>query len=113
VRKTDFPRGGKKRTNKLTFPPESAKLCRRTEADVLSDLLEQIGLRAGLPDGLFSNQKSHFLGFRLEIFINFMAIWNISWIFGIFYDHSVHFVFIWYIFFSFGIMHQEKSGNPD
>jgi hypothetical protein len=28
----------------------------------------------------------------------FMAIWNILWIFGIFYDHSLHFVFIWYIF---------------
>jgi hypothetical protein len=27
-----------------------------------------------------------------------MAIWNILWIFGIFYDHSVHFVFIWYLF---------------
>jgi hypothetical protein len=38
-----------------------------------------------------------------------MAIWNILWIFAIFYDHPVHFVFIWYIF---GIMHPEKSGNP-
>jgi hypothetical protein len=28
----------------------------------------------------------------------FMAIWNISWRFGIFYDHLVDFVFIWYIF---------------
>jgi hypothetical protein len=27
-----------------------------------------------------------------------MAIWNILWRFGIFYDHLVHFVFIWYIF---------------
>jgi hypothetical protein len=44
--------------------------------------------------------------------IYFMAIWNILWIIGIFYDRSVHFVFIGYIFSSFGIMHQEKSGNP-
>jgi hypothetical protein len=28
----------------------------------------------------------------------FMAIWNILWRFGIFYDHFVHFLFIWYIF---------------
>jgi hypothetical protein len=44
--------------------------------------------------------------------IYFMAIWNISWIFGIFYDHLVHFVFIWYIYSGFGIMYQEKSVNP-
>jgi hypothetical protein len=47
-----------------------------------------------------------------KILIHFMAIWNILWRFGIFYDHLVHFVFIWYIFYSFGIMYQEKSGNP-
>jgi hypothetical protein len=41
-----------------------------------------------------------------------MAIWNILWRFGIFYNHLVHFVFIWYIFSGFGIMYQEKSGNP-
>jgi hypothetical protein len=33
-----------------------------------------------------------------KMLIYFMAIWNILWIFGIFYDHLVHFVFIWYIF---------------
>jgi hypothetical protein len=27
-----------------------------------------------------------------------MAIWNISWRFGVFYDHVVQFGFIWYIF---------------
>jgi hypothetical protein len=31
-----------------------------------------------------------------------MTTWNISWRFGIFYDHLVHFVFIWYIFSGFG-----------
>jgi hypothetical protein len=46
------------------------------------------------------------------MFIYFMAIWNILWRFGIFYDHLVHFVFIWYIFSGFGIIYQEKSGNP-
>jgi hypothetical protein len=41
-----------------------------------------------------------------------MAIWNILWRFGIFYDLLLHLVFIWYIFSGFGIMYQEKSGNP-
>jgi hypothetical protein len=41
-----------------------------------------------------------------------MAICNILWTFGIFYDHLVQFVFICYIFSSHGIMHQKKSGNP-
>jgi hypothetical protein len=71
---------------------------------------------AGLPDGLFSNQKSqfgkNFYGFRLENVDVFYTIWNILRIFFIFCDHSVHFVFIWYIFSIFGIMDQEKSGNP-
>jgi hypothetical protein len=35
----------------------------------------------------------------------FMAIWNISRLFGIFYDPLVHFVVIWYILFT--------SGSPD
>jgi hypothetical protein len=37
-----------------------------------------------------------------KMFIYVMAIWNILWRFGIFYDHLVHFVFIWYILYSFG-----------
>jgi hypothetical protein len=41
-----------------------------------------------------------------------MAIWNILWPFGIFYDHLVQFVFFWCIFSGFGTMHLEKSGNP-
>jgi hypothetical protein len=40
-----------------------------------------------------------------KMFIYFMAILNILWSFGIFYDHSVRFS-------GFGIMYQEKSGNP-
>jgi hypothetical protein len=71
--------------------------------------------RAGLPDGLFSDQKSQF-GLILEdvrlknVDIYFMTIWNILTTFGIFYDYFVHSVFI---FSSLGILHQEKSGNPD
>jgi hypothetical protein len=87
-----------------------------------ADLLQKIAspgkskLRAGLPDGLFSNQKSHFglifEGLRLEnvdIFYGHLEYLRNFWIF---YDHWVHFVIIWYIFFGFGIMYQEKSGNP-
>jgi hypothetical protein len=71
---------------------------------------------AGLPDGFFQTKNPNF-GKKFwasdwKIFINFTAIWDILWIFGIFYDHSVHFVFIWYIFSSFGILHQDKSGSP-
>jgi hypothetical protein len=35
----------------------------------------------------------------------YMAIWNILWTFGVFYNHLVHFS-------GFGIVYQEKSGNP-
>jgi hypothetical protein len=41
-----------------------------------------------------------------------MAIWNILWRIGIFYNYFVHFVFSRYIFQGFCIMYQEKSGNP-
>jgi hypothetical protein len=41
-----------------------------------------------------------------------VAVYNILWTFGKFYDHLVHFVLIWYIFSCFGITYQEKSGNP-
>jgi hypothetical protein len=47
-----------------------------------------------------------------NMFMYFIAVLNILWRFGIFYDHLVHFVFILYIFSGFGIMYQEKSGNP-
>jgi hypothetical protein len=47
------------------------------------------------------------------MFKYFMAIWNILWRFGIFYDRLVHFKFIWYIFSSLGIMYKDKSGNPE
>jgi hypothetical protein len=41
-----------------------------------------------------------------------MAVCNLLWTFGKFYDHMVHFVLIWYIFSGSGITYQEKSGNP-
>jgi hypothetical protein len=41
-----------------------------------------------------------------------MAVCNILWALGKFYEHLVHFVLIWYIFSGFGITYQEKSGNP-
>jgi hypothetical protein len=63
--------------------------------------------RAGLPDGLFSNQKSQFgyiLGvLQWKILEYFMTIWsilrpfgNISWPFGIFCGHLVYFSPFWY-----------------
>jgi hypothetical protein len=45
-----------------------------------------------------------------KMLIVFMAIWNILWIFGIFYDYLVHFVLIWCIFPVWVI--PRKSGNP-
>jgi hypothetical protein len=60
---------------------------------------------------LFSDQKSQFwyiffgaLDWKMLIYV--MAIWNISWTFGKFYDHSVRFVLIVYIFSGFGITFQ-------
>jgi hypothetical protein len=46
------------------------------------------GFQAGLPDGLFSNQKSQF-GYILEG----LAMENL----GLFYDHLVYFITIWSI----------------
>jgi hypothetical protein len=44
----------------------------------------------------------------LKMLIHFIALWNISRTFGIFYYR----VFIWNIFSSLGLMYQDKSGNP-
>jgi hypothetical protein len=72
-------------------------------------------LGTGLPDGLFSNQKSqfgeNFHGLWLKTLIHIISGWNVLQIYGIFYDHLVNFVFIWCIFSCLGIMHQEKSGR--
>jgi hypothetical protein len=66
-----------------------------------------------LPDGFFSNQKSHLEGLRLKnvnIFYGhleyFTEILDILCPFGTFCIHLVHFS-------CFGIMCQETSGNPE
>jgi hypothetical protein len=71
---------------------------------------------SGVPDGIFSNQKSQ-LGKILEgygmakvgIFYGHLeyikVIWYILWPFG-------NLVAIWYILPRFGTLCQEKSGNP-
>jgi hypothetical protein len=60
-----------------------------------------------LPDGFFSNQKTHFgkilEGLRVE---NYGHLEYFIGDFGTFFVHLVHFS-------GFGIMYQEKSGNPD
>jgi hypothetical protein len=74
---------------------------------------KQMSFLPGLPDYLFSNQKSQFWSTLEWIMLNnFMAIWNILGTLGIFYDNLVHFMLFWYIFSGFGIMYLEKSGNP-
>jgi hypothetical protein len=45
-------------------------------------------------------------------FIYFMAIWNILWRVGIFYDHFGTFCIHLGHLSGFGTMYQEKSGNP-
>jgi hypothetical protein len=59
-------------------------------------------LKTGLPDGLFSNQKS-------QILVNFGGplngkLWYIFWPFGIFYGHLEYFMGIWYNLWPFGIV---------
>jgi hypothetical protein len=76
-------------------------------------------LAAGLPDGLFSNQKIqiwvNFGGSCTgRCWYNFMDTWSILRSFVIFYGHSVYIVSGNLVYFSrFGILFQEKSGNPD
>jgi hypothetical protein len=68
-------------------------------------------LLSGLPDGVFSNQKSQFakileglamkdvgVGIKMAIwYILHMVIWYILWLFGTFDGYLVHFMVIWYI----------------
>jgi hypothetical protein len=78
---------------------------------------------SGLPDGLFSKQKSQFgeilgghclgrcwyilrpFGLFYGYLVYFAAIWYILWQLGILYGHLVYFSRL-------GMLHQEKSGNP-
>jgi hypothetical protein len=53
-------------------------------------------LSPGLPDGIFSNQKSQFW-----LILEGLAMEDV----GIFYDHLVYFTAIWYIMWPFGIFY--------
>jgi hypothetical protein len=82
-------------------------------------------VQAGLPDGIFSWQKSQFgkifEGLAFEVVDMFHCL-----LVHVFYGHLVHFMAIWYTYFiaiwyilwsfgifsGFGILHHEKSGNP-
>jgi hypothetical protein len=74
---------------------------------------QEVTPEPGLPDGIFSNQKSQFgqilegIGFEnVDIFNGHLVCFTDNWDF---YDiHLVHFVFVRYIFSSFGIMYQEN-----
>jgi hypothetical protein len=70
-------------------------------------------LRSGLPDGLFSNQKSQFGYFVRSCYGNLGIFYDhLVYFTAIFYGHLVYFVVTWYIFTRFGILDHEKSGNP-
>jgi hypothetical protein len=66
-------------------------------------------VRPGLPDGMFSDQKSQIvyilesLGLEnVGTYTYIMVIWYILWPFGIFYGHLVYFMAIWNILWPFG-----------
>jgi hypothetical protein len=72
---------------------------------------------SGLPDGIFSDQKSPFgrilegpgmenVGIFYGHFEYLTALWYIVWPFVTFCDHTVYFS-------HFGMLYQKKSGNPD
>jgi hypothetical protein len=75
--------------------------------------MRQLG-KPGLPDGIFSSQKSKFGKFLEGLATkDVMAIWYILQPYGIFYGHLVYLLVIWYIFYRFGMLWQEKSGYPE
>jgi hypothetical protein len=69
------------------------------------------GLGAGLPDGIFLNQKSKFLEGLAMVDVGILYVWP----FGLYYGHLGNFMNIWYNLCSFGALFgtifQEKSGN--
>jgi hypothetical protein len=72
---------------------------------------------AGLPDGIFSNQKSQF-GYILECLVmedvgKFYGLSSILLPFRIFYWHLVYFVDVLVYFFPVLVCCTKKSGNPD
>jgi hypothetical protein len=73
--------------------------------------------RAGLPDGLFSNQNPILGKFWRVLFwkilVYFMAtVYNCQLPIGKFNGHLLHFVVIWYIFFSFWFIVPRKIWQP-
>jgi hypothetical protein len=70
----------------------------------------------GLPDGLFSNQKSQFGSNWRVLHWRMLVYFMYTWSFVIFYGHFVYIYIyikvIWYIFSHFGILYLEKSGTP-
>jgi hypothetical protein len=72
----------------------------------------------GLPDGIFSNQKSIFwVNFRRSCYGKYIGICTtrtffILRLFGIACGHLEHFVVIWYIFFSFWYVAPIKIWQP-
>jgi hypothetical protein len=71
-------------------------------------------LKAGLPDGLISNQNPNLGKFWRAL------DWKTLWPCVMFHGRFGYFMIVWYILCSFGrffpgfgIMYQEKSGNPD
>jgi hypothetical protein len=51
---------------------------------------EKPQLSPGLPDDIFSNQKSYFGKNALYLYLYFMVIWSVLQPFGIFYGRWVH-----------------------
>jgi hypothetical protein len=71
--------------------------------------------RAGLPDGLVSNQSfgTFWKAFELEILISFVTIWNSLWQFALFHVNMVPIRCGHLLYYPhFGILYREKSGNP-
>jgi hypothetical protein len=72
-----------------------------------------VGLAPGLPDGIFSYQNPKLGKFwralEWKMLVYFMSIRNILWQFGIFHGNLVYFygnlVAIWYISWQFGIFY--------
>jgi hypothetical protein len=69
---------------------------------------------AGLPDGVFSNQKSRFgpvweclameeVGILYGYLVYFTAIWSILRLFGLFYGYLVYFTATRYSLWPFGL----------
>jgi hypothetical protein len=83
----------------------------------VTPVLSLMYLNAGLPDGIFSNQKSKFGKFwrvlQWKMLVYFMDIWPLLRPIGLFYAHLAYFMVIWYICPHFDMLYQEKSGNPD